>query len=110
SDSPLESQRIAFARLGEGAVLRAVDESGMTPTAEIARVTSLARQRKIPLQVGVTAGGNDGSVFRSLETVNVPIGFPLRYAHAAVETADLSDAEAVVDLVEALALEALRMR
>ena len=110
SDSPLESRRIAFARLGEGAVLRAFDESGMTPAAEIARVTALARQRKIPLQVGVTAGGNDGSVFHSLETVNVPIGFPLRYAHTAVETADLSDAEAVVDLVEALALEALRTR
>lgn len=110
SDSPLESQRIALARLGEGAVLRAVDESGMTPTAEIARVTSLARKHKIPLQVGVTVGGNDGSVFHSLETVNVPIGFPLRYAHAAVETADLSDAEAVVDLVEVLALQALRMR
>jgi putative aminopeptidase FrvX len=110
SDSPLESQRIALARLGEGAVLRAVDESGMTPTAEISRVTALARQHKIPLQVGVTAGGNDGSVFHSLDTVNVPIGFPLRYAHSAVETADLRDAEAVVDLVEVLALQALRMR
>ena len=110
SDSPLESKRIAHARLGAGAVLRALDESGMTPTAEIARITTLARQLKIPLQLGVTAGGNDGSVFQSLKTVNVPIGFPLRYAHSAVETADLKDAEAVLDLVEALALEALRKR
>ena len=110
SDSPLESKRIAHARLGAGAVLRAFDESGMTPTAEIARITALARQLKIPLQLGMTAGGNDGSVFQSLKTVNVPIGFPLRYAHSAVETADLKDAEAVVDLVEALALDALRKR
>jgi len=110
SDSPLESTRMAHARLGGGAVLRAFDESGLTPTAEIARVVALARQRKIPLQLGVTAGGNDGSVFHSLETVNVPIGFPLRYAHSAVETADLRDADAVVDLVEALALKALGTR
>ena len=110
SDSPLESKRIAHARLGEGAVLRAFDESGMTPMSEISRVAALARQHKIPLQLGVTAGGNDGSVFQSLQTVNVPIGFPLRYAHSAVETADLRDAEAVVDLVEVLALEALRQR
>lgn len=110
SDSPLESKRMAYARLGGGAVLRAFDESGLTPTAEIARVVAVARQHKIALQLGVTAGGNDGSVFRSLETVNVPIGFPLRYAHSAVETADLRDAEAVVDLVEALALEALGIR
>lgn len=110
SDSPLESKRMANARLGSGAVLRAFDESGLTPTAEISRVAALARQHKIPLQLGVTAGGNDGSVFHSLETVNVPIGFPLRYAHSAVETADLRDAEAVADLVEALAREALGTR
>ncbi|MDE0264541.1 MAG: M20/M25/M40 family metallo-hydrolase [Bryobacterales bacterium] len=110
SDSPLESKRMADARLGGGAVLRAFDESGLTPTAEVARVAALARQHKIPLQLGVTAGGNDGSVFRSLDTVNVPIGFPLRYAHSAVETADLRDAEAVVDLIEALALKALGTR
>ena len=110
SDSPLESKRMAYARLGGGAVLRAFDQSGLTPTAEIARIAAVARQHKIPLQLGVTAGGNDGSAFRSLETVNVPIGFPLRYAHSAVETADLRDAEAVVDLVEVLALKALGTR
>ena len=110
SDSPLESKRLAYARLGAGAVLRAFDESGLTPTAEIARVAALARRHKIPLQLGITAGGNDGSVFRSLETVNLPIGFPLRYAHSAVETADLRDAESVIDLVEVLALEALGTR
>ena len=110
SDSPLESKRMAYARLGGGPVLRAFDESGLTPTAEVARIAALARQHKIPLQLGVTAGGNDGSVFRSLHTVNVPIGFPLRYAHSAVETADLRDAEAVVDLIVVLALRALGTR
>ena len=110
SDSPLESRRIAFARLGQGAVVRAIDQSGLTPRAEVQRVGRIARRNAIPFQVGVTAGGNDGSVFRSLDTVNVPIGFPLRYAHTPVETADLRDAAAVADLVRALAQEALAGR
>ena len=110
SDSPLESQDFAFAGLGAGPVLRALDESGMTPRAEIARVSTLARRHGIPLQTGVTAGGNDGSVFRSLDTVNIPIGFPLRYAHTPVETADLLDAEASVDLIEVLAIDELAKR
>ena len=107
SDSPLEAQDFAYARLGAGPVLRALDESGMTPRAEIARVSALARRNGIPLQAGVTAGGNDGSVFRSLDTVNIPIGFPLRYAHTPVETADLLDAEASVELIELLAKDEL---
>ena len=110
SDSPFGPQGLAPAALGAGAVLRAVDESGTTPLAEVERVRRIASERGIRLQVGVTAGGNDGSVFASLETANIPIGFPLRYAHTPVETADLRDAEAAADLVEALALEELRGR
>lgn len=108
SDSPFGPDHLARARLGGGAVLRAVDESGMTPVREVERVAALARRHGIPLQYGVTAGGNDGSVFASLDTTNIPIGFPLRYAHTPVETADLRDARAVAELVEALALEELR--
>ncbi len=108
SDSPFGHRRFAYARLGEGPVLRALDESGLTPRAEVGRVVALARKRGVPLQLGTTVGGNDGSVFRSLRTVNIPIGFPLRYAHTPVETADLRDARAAVDLIEALALDELQ--
>ena len=110
SDSPLESPGFAHAALGEGPVLRALDESGMTPRSALARINALARRNGIPLQSGVTAGGNDGSVFRSLKTVNIPLGFPLRYAHTPVETADLRDAEAAVELIELLAREQLQKR
>ena len=107
SDTPFESRHFAFARLGAGPVLRALDQSGATPRNEVNRILALAARRRIPVQLGVTAGGNDGSTFVSLDTVNVPIGFPLRYAHTPVETADLRDAESAVDLIEALALEAM---
>ncbi len=110
SDTPFGPDHLAPALLGAGAVLRAIDQSGMTLLSEVERVLALAKRAKIPVQVGVTAGGNDGSVFKYLETVNIPIGFPLRYAHSPVETADLRDAKAVSDLVEALALEELGLR
>lgn len=109
SDTPFESRHFAFARLGAGPVLRALDQSGATPGNEVNRILALAARRGIPVQLGVTAGGNDGSTFVSLDTVNVPIGFPLRYAHTPVETADLRDAESAVDLIEALALDAMEI-
>ena len=110
AESPFGPEKLAPALLGGGAVLRAIDQSGMTPLSEVERVLAIAKRARIPVQMGVTAGGNDGSVFRFFETVNVPIGFPLRYAHSPVETADLRDAESVADLVEALALEELGLR
>lgn len=103
SDSPLDEPLIAHAQLGNGPVLRTLDESGLTPRNELIRVLELAKRRKIPIQTGVTAGGNDGAAFGFTDTVNIPIGFPLRYPHSAVETADLADARAAVDLIETLA-------
>ena len=60
SDSPFGPEHLARASLGSGAVLRAIDESGMTPRWEVERVVALAKRHRIPLQFGVTAGGNDG--------------------------------------------------
>ncbi len=107
SDTPLEDRRIAYARLGAGPVLRALDNSGLTPRAEVERVVDIARRNTIPIQIGVTAGGNDGSKFTASGALNVPIGFPLRYAHTPAETADLRDAEAAVELIVVLAREEL---
>jgi putative aminopeptidase FrvX len=102
SDSPLEEKRLADARLGEGFVLRAMDSSGITPRAAVERVVELARSHGIPYQLGVTAGGNDGSTFVPYGAVNVPLSFPLRYAHSPGEVADLRDAEALRSIVAVL--------
>lgn len=107
SDSPLEQKRFAYARLGAGPVLRAVDQSGLTPRAEIARVLDLAKRNDIPLQAAVTAGGNDGSRFVPGGGVNIPLGFPLRYSHSPIETADLRDGENLARLIAVLIREEL---
>ncbi|MBI2956959.1 MAG: M20/M25/M40 family metallo-hydrolase [Acidobacteria bacterium] len=104
-DSPLESPRFAGAQLGEGFVVRAVDNSNVAPRAWVDRVVEIARRNNIPVQYGVTAGGNDGAAFVPYGAVDIPLGWPLRYSHSAAEVADLSDVEALARIVAALALE-----
>jgi putative aminopeptidase FrvX len=110
SDSPLEPKRVGYVKLGQGAALRAVDSSGLSPRSEVERVLALAREKGIPARASVTAGGNDGSKFARAGAVNVPLAFPLRYSHTAAETADLRDLRALADLVTELAEQELAGR
>jgi putative aminopeptidase FrvX len=103
ADSPLESARFAAAPIGRGAVVRALDNSSVAPRDEIDRVVRIAQQQRIPLQVGTTNGGNDGSVFTRYGVVDVPISWPLRYSHSPAELIDLGDVHALARLVAALA-------
>jgi putative aminopeptidase FrvX len=103
ADSPLERRTFAVAPLGRGPVARALDNSSVTPPAYVDSLVALARGRRIPLQVGTTNGGNDGSAFSDWGVPDVPIGWPLRYAHSPVELVDLRDVAGLADLVQAAA-------
>lgn len=102
ADAPLEVRTFADAPLGAGAVARAVDNSSVTPSVHLDSLVALARERRIPLQVGTSNGGNDGSVFTRYGVADVPIGWPLRYSHSPAEVIDLRDLVAMADLVTAL--------
>jgi putative aminopeptidase FrvX len=104
-DSPLESPRFARGLLGSGFVVRAVDNSNVAPRKWVDRVVEIARRRNIPVQYGVTGGGNDGAAFVPYGSVDIPIGWPLRYSHSAAEVADLKDVEALSNIVAALTEE-----
>ena len=110
SDSPLEDQASAYSPLGEGFVIRAIDSSGISNRAEVERVAALARSQDIPVQYGVTSGGNDGSRFVTYGSVNVPLSWPLRYSHTAAEVSDTRDLEALAMIVTALMREELTVR
>lgn len=99
SDSPLESKRYAYAELGKGFVMRAIDLSNVTPRKYVDRVVYLARQNKIPVQTGTMNGGNDGAAFVPFGSVNIPIAWPLRYSHSAGEVLDLGDLQALADII-----------
>ncbi|HET7108888.1 MAG TPA: M20/M25/M40 family metallo-hydrolase [Candidatus Acidoferrum sp.] len=103
SDSPLESKRFADARIGEGFVVRAVDNSNIAPREFVDRVVAMAREHSIPVQYGVTGGGNDGSVFVRYGSVDVAMGWPLRYAHSPGEVIDTKDVDALGKIVEVVA-------
>ena len=105
SDSPLEDQRYGDAKLGQGAVVRAVDTSHEAPIEAVRATLKLAKEKDIPLQYGVTSGGNDGVPFAERGSINVPLAWPLRYAHSAVEVADLRDLESLARLITALSWE-----
>jgi putative aminopeptidase FrvX len=103
SDTPLEDPRYGHALLGQGCVIRAVDTGSAAPKAAVDAVRRVAARRSIALQFGVTSGGNDGQPFAARGSLNVPLGWPLRYSHTQVETADLRDLEALAALVTELA-------
>ena len=102
TDSPLESKRFGYLPIGKGAVLRAVDSSSVTPGTEIRKVLAIARKRGIPVQVGNSRGGNDGSVFLAGGAVDIPLSWPGAYAHSLIEKIDRRDLEALTDLILAI--------
>jgi putative aminopeptidase FrvX len=103
ADSPIEPQNFAVAPLGHGAVARALDNSSVTQPSRVDSLVALARSRAIPLQVGTTNGGNDGSVFADYGVPDVPIGWPLRYSHSPAETIDLRDVVSLADMIRVVA-------
>ena len=104
SDSPIETTRFAFAPLGEGAVIRGLDNSAVVSPAETDRIRRIARLGEIPLQVGATNGGTDGSDFVRYGAIHASLSWPGRYSHSPVEVLDLRDLEALADLIHALAV------
>lgn len=103
ADSPLELQNFAVAKVGAGAVARALDNSSITPPAYVDSLAQLARARGVALQIGTTNGGNDGSTFTQFGVVDVAMGWPLRYSHSPAEVIDLKDLLSLTDLVRAVA-------
>jgi len=105
SDTPLENKRFGDAVLGKGAVLRSIDTSNITPKAQIVRAAKLAASRGIPIQIGSSRGGNDGSVFVTDGAVDIPLSWPGVHAHSFIEKIDKADLEALTRLVEAIVEE-----
>jgi putative aminopeptidase len=103
SDSLLESKRFGDAKLGDGFVIRAIDSSNIARHDLVERVIQLARKNNIPVQYGVTAGGNDGSAFVRYGSADIPLGWALRYSHSPAEEVDTRDVDALGRIIAAIA-------
>ena len=103
TDTPVDGQRVAHAPLGGGAVLRGMDSQSLVTPSTIDRITALAAEAQVPLQIGVTAGGTDAGPFSAMGAMDVGLSWPGRYSHSPVEVMDLRDATALVRLIAAVA-------
>lgn len=99
SETPLESPHFAFVRLGQGPVLRAIENGSFSPPAVRARVEAAARTAGIPLQTGLTQGGTDGTAFTFFGAPNTGLSWPGRYSHTPAEVLDLRDVERLATLI-----------
>jgi len=104
SDTPLESPHFAYAPLGNGPVLRSVENSGLATPAELDRNLAIARQAGIEVQVGLTQGSTDGTAFTFYGAPNAGLSWPGRYSHSPAEIADLRDVAELINLIRAFAL------
>lgn len=105
SDTPLESPHFAHTPLGHGPVFRAIENSGVSPDEERARVRRIAEAAGIPLQIGLTQGGTDGTTFTFRGAPNQGLSWPGRYSHSPGEVLDLRDLDALTRLVVQVAME-----
>ncbi len=101
SDSPLETSQEAYAPIGHGTVMRALDNSNLSPIDWNRRILAWAKAKGIALQIGATGGGNDGENFWSESTLVIPFGIPIRYSHS-MEVIDLRDLDSMIQVVNGL--------
>jgi len=103
SDAPRDRKTIGYAPLGKGAVLRFLDSSNITPKDTFDKIRRIAQNNTIPVQWGISSGGNDGSSFLSAGSVVAPLSWPGIHSHSFVSVIDMRDFDALVDLIVAIA-------
>ncbi|MEO7101812.1 MAG: M20/M25/M40 family metallo-hydrolase, partial [Gemmatimonadaceae bacterium] len=103
SDTPLEAPLFAYAPLGSGAVLRAMDDGLVVSPSERDRIVQVAHSNGIPLQVGVTRGSTDAVPFVARGALGAGLSWPGRYSHSPAEVLDLNDLNTLARLIVALA-------
>lgn len=108
SDTPLESPHFAYAPLGQGPVLRAIESSSVVPDRERVRIRESAKAANVSLQTGLTQGGTDGSSWTYWGVPNQALSWPGRYSHSPGEVSDLRDIDGLSRLIAALAIAAGR--
>lgn len=102
SDAPFDPKNIGYLPLGRGAVLRVFDNSNIAPEDAVLKLRKIAENRKIPVQWGITSGGNDGSVFLAEGSIDIPLSWPGIYSHSYVSVMDIRDMLALADLIAAI--------
>lgn len=110
SQTPLESPHFALAPLGNGPVLRSIENASMATPDELKRNIAVADSMGIPYQIGHTQGGTDGTRFTFFGAPNAGLSWPGRYSHSPAEISDLRDIAGLVTLIKAMTLAPLELQ
>jgi putative aminopeptidase FrvX len=103
ADFPQGAADSSPAALGAGPCLRVFDQVAIIPRAFTGEIRELAAGAGIPLQVIFSGGGTDVGAFQPEGPQVMPLAFPLRYTHSAVEMVHEDDIGNLIDLVCLLA-------
>lgn len=87
-------------------MLRAIDTGGMATPYELDRTLAIARHGGVKVQVGLTQGSTDGTMFTFWGAPNVGLSWSGRYSYSPAEVLDLRDVASLSDLIVAVALAA----
>ena len=105
ADAPFIPFHLAPARLGDGPVLRIVDNGATASPELVEKVRSIAKKHGIPLGAGATGGMTDGLPLQEKGIPMVPISIPIRYMHSPVEMCHKKDLERLIELLTYSAIE-----
>ncbi|MBO8160306.1 MAG: M42 family metallopeptidase [Thermosipho sp. (in: Bacteria)] len=90
---------------GNGPIIRFVDNSGISSFEFSKQIIEIARKNNIPLQVGATGGGTDGSIFVDKGIPFVALSVAVKYLHSTVEMIHIKDLENLIKLIKAITEE-----
>lgn len=99
------SDHTSTCKLGEGVGVKIMDYAVICHRKMVEQMNTLAKERSIPVQADIMfLGGTDAGVIHTTRSgvVTGGLSIPCRYTHSAVETCDLTDYQACVDLIRAL--------
>ena len=91
--------------VGKGPVLRMLDNSAFASYELMKEILNLAEKHDLPVQVGVTGGGTDGSVAMEFGAKMVPVTLAVRYLHTPAEYISIKDLKNLIELLTLLIFE-----
>jgi len=91
--------------VGKGPILRMLDNSAFANYDLMRQILNLAEKHSLPVQVGVTGGGTDGSVAMEFGAKMVPITLAVRYLHTPAEYISIKDLKNLIELLIVLVTE-----
>ncbi|MBM4236942.1 MAG: M42 family metallopeptidase, partial [Euryarchaeota archaeon] len=104
TDFPGAPEHLARISLGDGPVVRYMDNRSIASPSFVKFVRETAASSKLPLQIGISGGGTDGAAAQEFGSFMVPLCIPIRYTHSTVECIHLQDLRNLISLLEEIVI------